>query len=361
MSTLINIQIKWVTDYLIKCHTGPTELYGQTGSGHQDHSYWGRPEEYPFARQVHKVNASNPGSDLAAETAAALAAASIVYSNAGNAEESQRCLQHAIEIYNFADQYRGTYTSGIGDASSFYNSWSGYQDELIWGAAWLAKATGDASYLSKAENYYDSYNGAAYEPYSWDNKKLGAQIVLYEVSGKWKYKNTIETNVNAMRSNGPYTPGGMIYLQEWGPARHAANAGFIAAQAAVNGIKANGYTTFVREQVDYLLGSNPQNQCFIVGLGSNCPTRPHHRSSSCPASGSCDGYQNRNADNPMVRPSLYLIYETVNFQILYGALVGGPNQNDQYNDDRGDYIANEVATDYNAIWQGCLAYLVQSS
>jgi len=28
--------------------------------------------------------------------------------------------------------------------------------------------------------------------------------------------------------------------------------------------------------------------------------------------------------------------------------VGGPNENDKYTDDRGDYIANEVATDYNA-------------
>ena len=47
------------------------------------------------------------------------------------------------------------------------------------------------------------------------------------------------------------------------------------------------------------------------------------------------------------------------FQILYGALVGGPNQNDQYTDDRGDYIANEVACDYNAGWQGTLAALIQ--
>ena len=28
--------------------------------------------------------------------------------------------------------------------------------------------------------------------------------------------------------------------------------------------------------------------------------------------------------------------------------MGGPNENDKYTDDRGDYIANEVATDYNA-------------
>ena len=41
-----------------------------------------------------------------------------------------------------------------------------------------------------------------------------------------------------------------------------------------------------------------------------------------------------------------------------GALVGGPKAaNDQYTDDRNDYIMNEVATDYNAGFQGVLAGL----
>ena len=44
--------------------------------------------------------------------------------------------------------------------------------------------------------------------------------------------------------------------------------------------------------------------------------------------------------------------------VLYGALVGGPNQADQYSDDRNDYIANEVACDYNAAWQG--VFLINS-
>ena len=35
---------------------------------------------------------------------------------------------------------------------------------------------------------------------------MGAQIVLYEVTGKEAYKQTIKTNVNNMMS-GPFTPG----------------------------------------------------------------------------------------------------------------------------------------------------------
>ena len=41
--------------------------------------------------------------------------------------------------------------------------------------------------------------------------------------------------------------------------------------------------------------------------------------------------------------------------ILYGALVGGPNGNDQYTDRRSDFTANEVATDYNAGFQSAIA------
>ena len=44
-----------------------------------------------------------------------------------------------------------------------------------------------------------------------------------------------------------------------------------------------------------------------------------------------------------------------NPHVLNGALVGGPDQNDNYVDDRNDYVKNEVATDYNAGFQGALA------
>ncbi len=39
--------------------------------------------------------------------------------------------------------------------------------------------------------------------------------------------------------------------------------------------------------------------------------------------------------------------------------MGGPDHNDQYTDDREDYVSNEVATDYNAGFQSALAALVQ--
>ena len=49
-----------------------------------------------------------------------------------------------------------------------------------------------------------------------------------------------------------------------------------------------------------------------------------------------------------------------NPHILTGALVGGPDQTDKYEDKREDYVHNEVACDYNAALTGALAALVHS-
>jgi hypothetical protein len=50
-----------------------------------------------------------------------------------------------------------------------------------------------------------------------------------------------------------------------------------------------------------------------------------------------------------------------NYHVLTGALVGGPDENDNYTDDRTNYVTNEVATDYNAAFQGLLANLVKNN
>ena len=103
---------------------------------------------------------------------------------------------------------------------------------------------------------------------------------------------------------------------------------------------------FVKEQIGYILGDTGRS--YMVGFGVNPPQRPHHRGSSCrsPITSPCgDAEKNSPAANP---------------QILYGAVVGGPDSNDQYNDARDDYISNEVATDYNAGFQSAVAYLAQN-
>jgi len=59
------------------------------------------------------------GSDLAGETAAALAAASIAFKKV-NSTYSNILLTHARQIFDFANNYRGKYSDSITDASNYY-------------------------------------------------------------------------------------------------------------------------------------------------------------------------------------------------------------------------------------------------
>ena len=59
------------------------------------------------------------GSDLAGETAAALAASSVVYRNMGDEALADEALSHARELFDFANNCRDVYTNQI-PAADFY-------------------------------------------------------------------------------------------------------------------------------------------------------------------------------------------------------------------------------------------------
>ena len=58
-----------------------------------------------MARPSYKIDRKKPGTELAAETAAALAAASVVFRGT-NSNYADLLVRHAKELYEFADKYR---------------------------------------------------------------------------------------------------------------------------------------------------------------------------------------------------------------------------------------------------------------
>ena len=70
-------------------------------------------------RPAWKIDSNNPGTDLACETAAALASASILFKNVDSAYSGE-LLTHAIQLFEFGDQYRGVYSDSISGAADFY-------------------------------------------------------------------------------------------------------------------------------------------------------------------------------------------------------------------------------------------------
>jgi endoglucanase len=340
-------------DYFIKAHPAPNVLYGQVGNGDADHKWWGPAEVLPMARPAYKIDSTCGGTELAAETAAAMAASSMVFrpTDPGYADT---LLTHARQLYTFADTVRKSYHECITDAAAYYKSWSGYADELVWGAVWLYRATGDAAYLAQAEAGYDAQGNEpqtttkAYRwTISWDNKQYGTYVLLAQLTGRQKYVDdanrwldwfTVGVNGDKVRTS----PGGMVVVDSWGALRYAANTSFVAlvySDYLADPVRKARYHDFAVRQIDYALGDNPRRSSYVIGFGADPPQNPHHRT----AHGSW-------YDSQQVPEKTR--------HVLYGALVGGPSApDDAYTDSRGDYVMNEVATDYNAGFTSAVARL----
>lgn len=333
--------IKWICDYLIKCHPEDEVYYYQVGDGNIDHGWWGACEVMQMDRPSFKVDKNSPGSTVVGEAAAALAACSVVFAEVdkGYAEE---CLAHAKTLYGFAEDTKSD--AGYTAANGFYNSWSGFYDELTWAAVWLYVATNDGSWLDKAKEYEPQCGGDYKWTMCWDDKYTGAVCLLANLTGEDKYKQRIEKNLDWWSGKGgesaTYSPKGLAWISEWGSLRYSTTAAFIAASYAEGGQcpsdKAKTYTDFCEGQINYALGSTGRS--FVAGFGENPPEHPHHRTS-----------QGSWADN-MNEPSYHR-------HTLFGALVGGPDASDGYTDSISDYQKNEVADDYNAGFTGALAKL----
>lgn len=372
--------VKWGTDYLIKAHPHPDVLYGEVGDGNTDHFCWQRPEDMTTDRRAYKIDPSNPGSDLAGETAAAMAAASIVFRRS-NPSYANELLTHARQLFEFGDKYRGKYDSSITVAQKYYRSYSGYADELLWAAAWLYQATNNQYYLSYLGNNGQSLGGTGWSmtEFGWDAKYAGVQVLVAKMlmqgkGGRYtsvfqQYQQKAEFFMCSCLGKGTRniqkTPGGLLYRQRWNNMQFVTSASFLVTvysdylasagknlNCAAGSVSPSGLISFAKSQVDYILGDNPRATSYMVGYGNNYPRQVHHRGSSIvsikvnPSFVSCRGgyatWFSRKGSDP---------------NLLTGAIVGGPDAYDNFADERDNYEQTEPATYNNAPLIGLLARL----
>jgi hypothetical protein len=338
--------LRWVNDYFIRAHPAPNVFYGQVGNLSIDSPLWMAGSVMQETRPSYKIDASCPGSDLAGETAAAMAAASIVFRHT-DPGYAAILLTHAQQLYSFADTYRGKYNTCIPAASVSYPS-GGYNDELVWGATWLYLATHQPMYLNKAETYYANLTHGYQWTINWDDVSYGCYVLLAEITGKQVYKDDAQRwldwwTVGVNGSKIQYSPGGEAFLSPWGSLRYSANTAFVALVYADYLGKSDPlysrYHDFAVQQINYILGANPRNCSYMVGFGNCYPQVPHQATAH--------GSWTNDVNSP-----------TYNRHILYGAMVGGPAAaNDQFTDDRQNFQTNEPTADFNAALTGALARL----
>ena len=294
----------------------------QKGDGDVDHQYWGKPENQESTQGVRKMFWTSSGaSDIAAEYAAALA---INYLNFGNAED----LKYAEALYKFSTQYNQVATDG---PYNFYKS-DECRDEQAWAAGWLYKATNNEQYKNDCASKQVQYLGWVH---SWNNVDLGAACVYAEITGDWSKVNDW---IGQYTNSDSY-----FFLDKWGSARINTSMQMTALVASKHSDA--DYSSWCRGQMDYILGNNPANTCFVVGYAGNSAKNPHHRAAS-----GYDSYEEFKDINTV----------GANSKTLVGALVGGPtDQNGTYVDSINDYVCNEVAIDYNAGLVGAAAGLYE--
>ncbi|KAG9131760.1 hypothetical protein Leryth_009492 [Lithospermum erythrorhizon] len=235
-------------------HVGKGEISGGS-TEENDHYCWMRPEDIKYDRPVTSCSRC---SDLAAEMAAALASASIVFKD--NKSYSEKLVHGARTLFKFSRDQRGRYSAG-NEASIFYNS-TGYWDEFI---SFLATLFSD--YLEAADtpgwycgpNFYStdmnyilgknprkmSYLVGYGNHYPKQVHHRGASIpkdkTRYSCKGGWKWRDSKKPNPNTVVGAmvaGPDKNDGFHDIRtnyNYTKPTLAGNAGLVAALVALSG------------------------------------------------------------------------------------------------------------------------------
>lgn len=356
MTNYVN-NLTFVLDYLAACDKGDSAVY-QVGNGQIDHTWWGSVELYQYGMEDNgtsyekareALEASEGCSAVFGGMAAALAAGTAALKGRVDDAKLAGYLAHAENLFRLADASRSDAVYNDSDASGFYRS-SHFYDELFYAANWLYIASGDRDYLAKASSYIPSLDkelGSDELKYTWghcwDDSMQGGMLLYAINTGDSAYIARVKKHLDYWKNDAKELDGGLRWIHTWGCARYATTAAFIACVACDTVLKdtdTSGYIDFAETQVNYCLGDNPLGTSLVVGFGDVSPKNAHHRTS------------HGSWMNDLAEPA-------ENRHVLYGALVGGPTENGEYTDDRGNYINNEVTTDYNAGFTAVLCRMTE--
>ena len=273
--------VRHAAEYLLKCHTADEEFVGQVGDFKTDHDFWGRPEDMDamgMKRPYWVINATHPGSDLAAEAAAALAAAAKVW-EAREPVFARRALVSARSLYAFAKKRQGRFSQSVPQMSLVYNS-SAFRDDLAWAAGWLALAADGngapgegARYAREAQGWLDDAWKHEEERWyyfvsNWNNMAWNAQLLLARLTGAPSLLEATKGFLDGWRFGKVVnvTAGGLAYADDWGTLRNSANSALLALVYAKHVGKEKGAPYACWAQVRKRGGGRVTRESFLLLL-----------------------------------------------------------------------------------------------
>ncbi len=351
--------LRYFNDYLMKCTfrdengTVIAHCY-QVGEGGLDHSTWNSPEVDQMARPAWFLTAENPQTDYVVSAAGSLALNYLNFKDT-DPEYGEKSLDYANALMDFSMTNEKQLSINEQGPLAFYKS-SKWEDDYCWAAAWMFLATEDVKYLEDAVYYIDYYAPSGY-CYNW-NDMWGGAITMWGVINQEYPELDLVNMLRTALGKTQYefddfwdqvercfptwqaleTPGGYAFLSTWGSARYNTAMQLIALvyDKYTNNGQPSEYSDWAKGQMEYIMGNNPLGRSYIVGYNENSVKYPHHRAAS--GLTKCEDPDEHR-------------------YVLYGALAGGPDGQDQHNDTTADWIYNEVTIDYNAAFVGACAGL----
>lgn len=363
--------LRWTDDYFIRGtfldSSGNMIAHAHQVSDGTDHTCgWMPPElrRIEFCpRKGYFATDEKPAADTTSSAAASLAASYLVFKDSDPAY-ADKCLKYASALYKFAAKYPkivGAVTDGL------YTSEYAY-DDLAWAAVWLYLATGNPSYIddilgpgAKGGGWLDGFPGfvttclenpaascwAESATHDWNSVRTGvflkmAQILRDQNHPMAKAMATIARGDSMKWPDGTIlmTPAGFSVAYAYGSARYNSAGQFVALLYTKlfpdDKDASNAILPWAKKQMEYILGKNPLNTSYMMGYTNKYCLQPHHAAGHASIWGEPD-------------------VPVENRHIIWGALVNGPDGNDNHVDRRSDFGSNEVTIDYNVSLIAALA------
>lgn len=229
-------------------------------------------------------------------------------------EDAARYVEAAERAWAYLEAHRGDpgFVNPEGIVTGEYGDDSD-SDEVFWASAELARTTGKGVYRRTARELLPI--GGKQGGLGWVN--MGAYGLLAIVNDEGlatddglrqdalaELRAMAEVTVARIQAN-PYGAD-REGNYEWGSNMGIANTGSMLALAA-DPLGDASLRTMAQQSLDYLLGRNATDYCFVTGVGTRFPQHPHHRPSVAQGAampGMLVGGPDSGLDDPYARSAL---------------------------------------------------------
>ena len=333
--------LKPAFDYLQRCYVDNQNIYSHCGDIQDDNLFWGRPEDFSGSRKCHKIPQGAVAIDLVASMSSAFSAGAIIYKTTDSGF-SDLLLSKADKLHSYARSSNSDDQLSTHFPELFveYQSSADPKDELLEASLMLDKAKsekvnyglygGDVDFIST-----DMTNQA-----NWNKRLANLSLLMFEFSRDTIYLAFIEieifswisyTNFPDISNYKPFTDIFELIITLF------YSLIFLKFSPNANNLYIE---TWVKQQVDFLLGHNTKGLSHMVGYGNNSIKNLRHKASSCESPPSpCSGSDETKTD--------------ANPNMVIGALVRGLGT-DGYAVDSRQAEQNGVRIINNAPWTGIL-------